>query len=44
MTRRGDHVLVLIKAGDGWCYIPHTPEEYAALWKGVDAEACDKLS
>jgi hypothetical protein len=34
----------LIKAGDGWCYIPHTPEEYAALWKGVDAEACDKLS
>jgi hypothetical protein len=44
MRRRGDHVPVLVKAADGWCYVMHDPAEYAALWKGVDVEVVEQLS
>lgn len=41
--RLGDLVPVLVMAADGPVIILHTPEEYAALWRGVDAEACEAL-
>jgi hypothetical protein len=34
---------VLVKAADGWCFVMHTPEEHAELWRGVDAEAVEGL-
>lgn len=41
--RRGDHVPVMITAGNGPAFIFHEPEEYATLWRGVDAEATEAL-
>lgn len=37
--RLGDPVPVLVMAADGPVVVWHTPEEYAALWQGVDVEA-----
>ena len=42
--RRGDLVAVLVQAVDGPVVVWHTPEEYAALWRGVDREAAEVLA
>lgn len=41
--RLGDPVPVLVMAADGPVVVWHTPEEYAALWQGVDPEICEAL-
>lgn len=44
IPRRGDHVLVMVDAADGVCCALLTPDEYAALWRGVDEEVTDLIT
>jgi hypothetical protein len=43
VRRRGDSVPVLVQTDGGLVVVWHSPEEYAALWRGVDAEATEVL-
>lgn len=36
IPRRGDHVLVVVATDDGICLALLTPDDYAALWQGVE--------
>jgi hypothetical protein len=39
-----DVIYVPVEAADGLVLVPHTLEEYARLWAGVDREAAYLLS
>jgi hypothetical protein len=41
--RRGDSIPVMVEAADGPVVVWHTPEEYAALWRGVDRDVVEAM-